>query len=239
MEHLLTTITEQLGDKLVASKFAFGELTIEVKATHLLETVHFLLANDATGFEELIDVCGVDYLAYGQAEWEIGGSGFSRGVQPAGAERFSFDEKVATTDYDGQRYAVVYHLLSLKNNQRLRLKVFCEDNDFPVVDSVVGVWKSANWFEREAFDLFGIMFKGHPDLRRILTDYGFVGHPFRKDFPLIGHVEMRYDEAQQRVVYEPVTIDPRVLVPRVIRGGVATPGSSPSTSATENVEDDG
>ncbi len=218
MEQLLAHITEKLADKLVDSKIEFGELTIEVKAVHLMETAYFLINDNKTAFDELIDVCGVDYLAFGQAEWETGGSGFSRGVQPTGAERFSFDEKVAEVDYEGSRFAVVYHLLSVANNHRVRLKVFCEDNDFPVMDSVVEVWKSANWFEREAFDLYGIMFAGHPDLRRILTDYGFVGHPFRKDFPLIGHVEMRYDEENKRVVYEPVTIEPRVLVPRVIRG---------------------
>ena len=218
LEQLLVHITEKLDDKLVDSKIEFGELTLEVKPVHLMEVAYFLLNDDYTACDELIDVCGVDYLAYGQTEWETGGSGFSRGVQPAGAERFSFDEKVVDVEFEGSRFAVVYHLLSIVNNQRIRLKVFCEDNDFPVVDSVVGVWKSANWFEREAFDLYGIMFVGHPDLRRILTDYGFVGHPFRKDFPLVGHVEMRYDEEEQRVIYEPVTIDPRVLVPRVIRG---------------------
>ncbi len=217
MEQLQVYLTEKLADKLVSSRLEFGELTLEVKASQLLEVAYFLLNDNTAGFDELIDVCGVDYLSYGQGEWQTDGSGFSRGVEPAGAERFSFDQKVEEVDFDGLRYAVVYHLLSVRNNHRLRLKVFCEDNDFPVMDSVVGVWKSANWFEREAFDLFGIMFTGHPDLRRIMTDYGFVGHPFRKDFPLVGHVEMRYDEIQQRVVYEPVTIDPRVLVPRVIR----------------------
>ena len=218
MEQLLTHITEKLDGKLIDSKIEFGELTIEVKAQHLMDTVYFLLNDDQTAFDELIDVCGVDYLAFGQTEWETGGSGFSRGVQAMGAERFTFDEKVAEVDFDGLRFAVVYHLLSVANNHRIRLKVFCDDNDFPTVDSVVEVWKSANWFEREAFDLFGIMFTGHPDLRRIMTDYGFVGHPFRKDFPLVGHVEMRYDEEEGRVIYEPVTIEPRVLVPRVIRG---------------------
>ncbi|MEE9352349.1 MAG: NADH-quinone oxidoreductase subunit C [Thiotrichaceae bacterium] len=218
LEQLLTYISEKLDDKLVSSKIEFGELTIEVKAVHLMDAVYFLLNDDKTACDELIDVCGVDYLSYGQAEWETGGSGFSRGVQPTGAERFTFDEKVADVDFDGLRYAVVYHFLSVANNHRIRLKAFCEDNDFPVMDSVVEVWSSANWFEREAFDLYGIMFTGHPDLRRILTDYGFVGHPFRKDFPLVGHVEMRYDEEEKRVVYEPVSIEPRVLVPRVIRG---------------------
>jgi len=224
LDKLQALIDERLAGKVVKSSIEFGELTIEVKPAHLLEVAYFLLNNDAAGFDELIDVCGIDYLSYGKAEWQTGGSGFSRGVEPVGAEHFSFDQKVDTSSFDGLRYAVVYHLLSVMNNQRIRMKVFCEDNDFPVVDSVVEVWKSANWFEREAFDLYGIMFTGHPDLRRIMTDYGFVGHPFRKDFPLIGHVEMRYDEEKQRVVYEPVTIEPRVLVPRVMRENLsATP----------------
>jgi NADH-quinone oxidoreductase subunit C len=138
-------------------------------------------------FEQLTDLCGVDYSAYGEGGW------------------------------DGARFAVVYHLLSLAHNRRLRMRVFCPDDAFPVVDSVIGLWPSADWFEREAFDLYGIIFTGHPDLRRILTDYGFVGHPFRKDFPLSGTVEMRYDPDQQRVIYQPVTIEPREIVPRVIR----------------------
>jgi len=164
----------------------------------------------------MIDLCGVDYLAYGESEWDIGGSSLSRGVK----REFSFDDsELDETDsvFEGKRYAVVIHLLSIKHNQRIRLKTYCDDNEFPVVASVTDIWSSANWFEREAFDLFGIMFSGHPDLRRILTDYGFSGHPFRKDFPLIGQVEMRYDEEQKRVVYEPVSIEPRVLVPRIIR----------------------
>lgn len=227
MEQLQTVITEKLADKVVSSKVEFGELTIEVKAADLLEVAYFLINDNKTGFDQLIDVCGVDYLSYGKAEWQTEGSGFSRGVEPVGAEHFTFDNKVDTSDYDGLRYAVVYHFLSVVNNQRIRVKAFCEDNDFPVMDSVVDIWKSANWFEREAFDLYGIMFTGHPDLRRLLTDYGFVGHPFRKDFPLVGHVEMRYDEEEQRVVYEPVTIEPRVLVPRVNRGNSASPVSAP------------
>jgi NADH-quinone oxidoreductase subunit C len=218
LEQLQTYLTEKLSDKLVSCKVEFGELTIEVKAEDILEVSYFLINDEKACFDELIDVCGVDYLSYGLAEWDSDASGFSRGVNPVGAEHFTFDNKVEI-DFDGLRFAAVYHLLSVKNNQRIRVKAFCEDNDFPVIDSVVEVWKSANWFEREAFDLFGIMFAGHPDLRRIMTDYGFVGHPFRKDFPLVGHVEMRYDEKEQRVVYEPVSIEPRVLVPRVIRAG--------------------
>ena len=162
-------------------------------------------------FEQLSDVCGVDYLTYGQAEWETSkatGSGFSRAVE--------HDEVAPSAGGNPRRFAVVYHLLSVVNNCRLRLKVYLNEDE-PIVDSVVGIWSSANWFEREAFDLYGIMFAGHPDLRRILTDYGFIGHPFRKDFPLIGNVEMRYDAEKRRVVYEPVSIEPRTLVPKVIR----------------------
>lgn len=227
MEQLQAYIEEKLAGKIVETRFEYGELTVVVDPVSLLDVAYFMINDGRSAFEELIDLCGVDYLAYGDTEWETDVSGFSRGVEPKGAERFSFTDSVEpAADFGGQRYAVVYHLLSVTNNQRIRLKTFCADNDFPVVDSVVDVWRSANWFEREAFDLFGIMFAGHPDLRRILTDYGFVGHPFRKDFPLVGHVEMRYEEDQQRVVYEPVSIDPRVLVPRVIRDEeVASPSA--------------
>ncbi len=193
----------------------FGEITAVVDAEKLLEVATTL--RDTHHFEQLIDVCAVDYLHYGVDEWETGGSGFSRGVSPTAVGRLSFGDEVAVFDEDKPRFAAVYHLLSIKNNNRLRLKVFATDNEFPVVPSVVNVWSSANWPEREAFDLMGLHFDGHPDLRRLLTDYGFVGHPFRKDFPLIGNVEMRYDPQKKRVIYEPVTIEPRVLVPRVIR----------------------
>ncbi|HIP81123.1 MAG TPA: NADH-quinone oxidoreductase subunit C [Leucothrix mucor] len=201
--------------KIESSNIDFGELTVEVNPKDLLEVATLLRDDEGCHFEQLIDLCGVDYLAYGDSEWETGGSGFTRGV----SREFSFDgeEPQKAVEFEGKRFAVVIHLLSLKNNQRLRLKVFCDDNDFPMLDSVTEIWNGVNWFEREAFDLFGIMFSGHPDLRRILTDYGFVGHPFRKDFPLIGHVDMRYDEEKKRVVYEPVSIEPRILVPRVIR----------------------
>lgn len=203
----------------VEMRVALGELTVTVPADDLLEVCTSL--RDKFGFEQLIDLAGVDYLHYGVAEWttsDATGSGFSRGVEEATNGRFTFDDAPSDTHFDGSRFAVVYHLLSVSENQRVRLICHCPDNDFPLVDSVVEVWNCANWFEREAFDLFGIMFNGHPDLRRILTDYGFVGHPFRKDFPLVGNVEMRYDEVTGRVVYEPVSIEPRVLVPRVIRG---------------------
>ncbi len=213
---LETRITESLSDKLISSKVALNELTIEVAPVDLISTAIFLRDDETCSFEQLIDLCGVDYLAYGESEWDIDGSSFSRGVK----REFSFDDSEldeSDTLFEGKRYASVIHLLSIKHNHRIRLTTYCDDNEFPVVDSVTDIWNSANWFEREAFDLFGIMYSGHPDLRRILTDYGFSGHPFRKDFPLIGQVEMRYDEEQQRVVYEPVSIEPRVLVPRIIR----------------------
>ncbi len=162
-----------------------GELTVEVKAADYRAVAQRL--RDQAGFEQLIDLCGVDYGAY------------------------------ADKPREGPRFAAVVHLLSLKNNWRLRLRAWCADDEFPVLASLIDVWPAADWFEREAFDLFGIMFDGHPDLRRILTDYGFVGHPFRKDFPLSGHVEMRYDPQQKRVIYQPVTIDPREVVPRIVR----------------------
>ena len=216
LQTLDTHLAESLSTRIQKSKIALNELTIEVLPENLIEVSTFLRDDAVCGFEQLIDVCGVDYLTYGESEWDTSGSSFARGVK----REFSFDEnEVNESDkvFEGKRFAVVIHLLSIKNNHRIRLKTYCDDNEFPVVDSVTDIWNSANWFEREAFDLFGIMFNGHPDLRRILTDYGFSGHPFRKDFPLIGQVEMRYDEEQQRVVYEPVSIEPRILVPRIIR----------------------
>lgn len=190
------------------------ELTITVPAQEWHAMALYL--RDQMGFEQLIDLCAVDYVAYGQVNWATDSAvnaGFSRGV-------FDF-ESIPLSSEGGenkkQRFAVVTHLLSITHNQRIRVKVFCEDNHFPVIDSVCDVWTAVNWFEREAFDLFGIAFNGHPDLRRLLTDYGFVGYPLRKDFPLEGHVEMRYDPEQNRVIYEPVSIDNRVNTPRVIR----------------------
>lgn len=186
-----------------------GELTLVVPPDNLLNVATALRDHEDFLFEQLIDLCGVDYGAYGQSEWETDAAshtGFGRGVDR---------DEVAIEDR-GRRFAVAYHLLSVTHNLRLRLRVFAP-GDPPVADSVASIWSSANWFEREAFDLFGILFRGHSDLRRILTDYGFIGHPFRKDFPLIGQVEMRYDPVKQRVVYEPVSIEPRTLVPRVIR----------------------
>jgi NADH-quinone oxidoreductase subunit C len=216
LQSLSAHLTEALSEKIQQSRIALNELTIEVSPKDLVAVSTFLRDDTVCGFEQLMDVCGVDYLAYGESEWDTDGSSYARGVK----REFSFDDGELdenSKEFEGKRFAVVIHLLSIKNNHRIRLKTYCEDNEFPVVDSVTEIWNSANWFEREAFDLFGIMFNGHPDLRRILTDYGFSGHPFRKDFPLIGQVEMRYDEDQQRVVYEPVSIEPRILVPRIIR----------------------
>ncbi len=188
-----------------------GELTYEVPAQELLAVARALRDGPEFRFETCVDVCGVDYLEFGRAEWKTQGatsSGFSRGVTREGG---------APGPQPGRRFAVVHHLLSVSLNHRIRLKVYCADDAQPMVDSVTEVWASADWFERETFDLFGILFAGHPDLRRLLTDYGFIGHPFRKDFPLSGNVEVRYDPEKGRVVYQPVTIDPRIGVPKVIR----------------------
>jgi NADH-quinone oxidoreductase subunit C len=189
-----------------------------------------LALRDEFGFQSLVDLCGVDYLGYGSDEWdtEVSSEGYSRGVEGRGPGRFKYGETTSQqaeqpegaviTPVPQRRFAAVAQLLSVRHNQRLRVTCFAADDDLPIVDSLTDIWPVANWFEREAFDLFGIVFQGHPDLRRILTDYGFVGHPFRKDFPLIGNVEVRYDPEKKRVVYEPVTsVEPRVLVPRVIR----------------------
>lgn len=214
-QRLLTQLNEQLGDSIKSSKLALDEVTIEISSKNMLDTFKTLHDEPSFAFTQLIDLCGVDYSAYGCVEWNTDTAtdeGFSRGV-----ERHAAGVPVAEdSTWDGERFAVVYHLLSVSNNQRLRVKVFAEA-DAPQVDSVVYIWNCANWFEREAFDLYGILFAGHPDLRRLLTDYGFIGHPFRKDFPLLGNVEMRYDEEKRRVVYEPLKTELRVLVPRVIR----------------------
>ena len=187
LDQLESTLRATLGAKLTSVTQALGELTIVVPPADYLAAALALRDTPALGFELLIDLCGVDYSAYGDGAWA------------------------------GQRFAVVLHLLSLKHNWRLRVRSFAAEDGFPVVDSVTPVWPGANWFEREAFDLSGIMFNGHDDLRRILTDYGFIGHPFRKDFPLSGNVEMRYDPDQKRVIYQPVSIEPREIVPRIIR----------------------
>ncbi|MCH8620721.1 NADH-quinone oxidoreductase subunit C [Undibacterium sp. TS12] len=187
LEKLEAAVRDVLGDRILELKNALGEITIVVSAAAYLDVMRTLRDHPDTSFEELIDLCGMDYSAYGDGLWE------------------------------GARYAAVSHLLSIKNNWRLRVRVFAVDDEMPVVPSLIDIWNAANWYEREAFDLFGILFDGHNDLRRILTDYGFIGHPFRKDFPVSGYVEMRYDADQKRVVYQPVTIDPRENVPRVIR----------------------
>jgi NADH-quinone oxidoreductase subunit C len=211
-ETLAARIEERFRDQITPVESTCGELTYEVDKSRLIEVASALRSD--LGFEMLMDVCGVDYLTYGTDEWttrEATETGFSRGVDRRPVILDEADE------FEPRRFAVVYHLLSLKNNVRLRLRVYTGTSNPPVVPSVVDIWNSANWFEREAFDLFGILFDGHPDLRRILTDYGFIGHPFRKDFPLSGNVEVRYDPDKGRVAYEPVSIEPRTLVPRVIR----------------------
>ena len=187
LETLSQNLQKHFGDKITSLKLALGELTIEVGAADYLGVMTALRDSEDLAFEEMIDLCGVDYSTYGDGAWQ------------------------------GRRFAAVSHLLSMTHNWRLRVRVFAEDDDFPAVDSVTGVWNSVNWFEREAFDLYGIAFVGHDDLRRILTDYGFIGHPFRKDFPITGNVEMRYDPDQGRVIYQPVTIEPRENTPRIVR----------------------
>ena len=186
LEQLKTSLAVILADRVLTLVEEKGQIILEVEAAKLTATMTALRDDRAFAFNQLIDVCGVDYMEYANS-------------------------------WAGKRYAAVYQLLSVTHNWRLRLRTFCPEDDFPMVDSVIGLWSSANWYEREAFDLFGIIFNGHADLRRILTDYGFVGHPFRKDFPISGNVEMRYDPEQKRVVYQPVTIEPREIVPRVIR----------------------
>ena len=218
---LAQKIGAQLGDKIVAVSEALGETTVEVLPENWLAVARALRDGDEFHFELLVDVSGVDYLSYGQVEWDttdVSATGFSRGVEGEGPGRFQWSNRPMVGPGGHKRFVAVAHLLSIKNNQRVRIRCHAQDDAMPVVPSLTDLWPGANWFEREAFDLFGIVFEGHPDLRRILTDYGFVGHPFRKDFPLIGNVEVRYDETLKRVIYEPVTsVEPRVLVPRVIR----------------------
>jgi NADH-quinone oxidoreductase subunit C len=216
---LAGVIEAKLGSKVERLPTSTGELGFRVAPDDLLEVCRTLRDAPETKLEILIDVCGVDYQAYGLDEWQTSsatGTGFSRGTLRGGVAPPAEDVEEATYKPAG-RFAVVYHFLSLTHNHRLRLKTFAASDERPIVDSVYDLWNSADWFEREAFDLYGILFRGHPDLRRLLTDYGFIGHPFRKDFPLIGNVEMRYDPAKGRVVYEPVSIEPRTLVPKVIR----------------------
>ncbi|MDP3833179.1 MAG: NADH-quinone oxidoreductase subunit C [Hydrogenophaga sp.] len=186
-EALKTALADLLGEQALSISVVREEVTLTVRAADYLAVMRTLRDAPQAGFEQLIDLCGMDYQTYGDGRWE------------------------------GQRFAAVVHLLSVTHNHRVRVRVFCPEDDFPVLDSVTSLWAAANWYEREAFDLYGIVFEGHDDLRRIHTDYGFNGHPFRKDFPLSGHVEMRYDAERQRVIYEPVTIEPREITPRIIR----------------------
>jgi len=219
IESLGKKLKARFGAKLSSVVEAFGETTIVLAPENLAAVARALRDEEGLHFEQLLDLCGVDYLSFGEAEWDTtdySSGGFSRGVEGSGAGRFNWADRPESAGVPN-RFAVVLHLLSIKHNQRLRVRVFCADADFPVVPSIVEIWNSANWYEREAFDLFGILFEGHPDLRRLLTDYGFIGHPFRKDFPLIGNVEVRFDPVKGRVIYEPVSIEPRVLVPRVVR----------------------
>ena len=224
--NLADRLKARFGGNAAVMTAEHGEITLELPASQWLDACRALRDEAEFGFEQLIDVCGVDYLGYGEDEWDtddVSSEGFSRGVEGKGPGRFAWGESPSGENHvpapeAGRRYAAVIHLLSVRHNRRLRLRCFAEDESLPVVPSVVDIWPVANWFEREAFDLYGIVFEGHPDLRRILTDYGFVGHPFRKDFPLIGNVEVRYDAEKGRVIYEPVTsVEPRVGVPRVVR----------------------
>jgi NADH-quinone oxidoreductase subunit C len=218
---LAKRLSERFATDIEGPKVALGEVTMEVAASRLHDVCTALRDEEPFRFEQLTDLCGVDYLSYGTDEWTRGDtseSGYSRGVEGAGTTgRLHFGDEAQSAPLSTPRFAAVIHLLSYSNNQRLRVRCYAPDDEGPVLPTLTGIWPGSNWFEREAFDLFGILFDGHPDLRRILTDYGFVGHPFRKDFPLVGNVEMRYDPEKQRVVYEPVSIEPRVLVPKMIR----------------------
>ena len=240
LENLATEIGTAFGERAKRLPSVRGELTVEVASADLIAVATELRDAPQFQFEVLADLSGIDYLTYGREEWQTQratGTGFSRGVKaleratPAPASEEGLD--------GARRFAVVYHLLSLSHNRRLRIRVHCEPGEPPLLDSIVAVWPGANWYEREAFDLFGILFRGHPDLRRLLTDYGFVGHPFRKDFPLSGHVEVRYDPEKKRVIYQPVSIEPRVLVPKVIRADhrydAALTGAPPPATAAAAV----
>jgi NADH-quinone oxidoreductase subunit C len=210
----------KLGQAVVKLDETRGEITIEVLPENWHDVAQMLRDDPELHFEQLMDLCGVDYLSYGDVEWDttnVSSEGFSRGVEGAGPGRFDWNDRPRNPNIP-HRFAAVVQLLSIRHNHRVRLRAHCADDDLPSLSSLIDIWPAVDWFEREAFDLYGIIFEGHPDLRRILTDYGFVGHPFRKDFPLIGNVEVRYDPEKKRVVYEPVTsVEPRVLVPRTIR----------------------
>ncbi len=220
-QQLAEALRAAFGDRVDSVAVEYNEVTIEVAGENLIAVATELRDDPQFQFQQLLDVCGVDYSQFGQDEWlteDASRAGFSRGVAAADSTgRLQFGDELESFTTQGKRYAAVYHLISYVHNRRLRLRVFASDDEFPMVPTVTEIWASADWYEREAFDLFGILFSGHPDLRRILTDYGFVGHPFRKDFPMVGNVEMRYDPERERVIYEPVTIEARVLVPKVIR----------------------
>lgn len=220
-DYLLERLQTDLASYLVRWNHSYGELTVECEAKKSLAFLKELRDRQDLSFDQLIDLCAVDYLFYGEYDWKTESAtdrGFSRAVEPQEERAYAWDKP---------RFAVVYHLLSTKKNHRIRVKLFVEDKHL-MVPSVHELWKGANWFEREAYDLYGILFEGHPDLRRLLTDYGFIGHPFRKDFPLSGHVEMRYDASLQKVIYAPVDIVPRISVPKVIRSDNPDKGSSVS-----------
>jgi NADH-quinone oxidoreductase subunit C len=211
--------TQRFGNQVSVGGTHSGITTIEIEVDAWQEVCRALRDEEDFSYEQLTDLCGVDYLSYGMSEWETDDAsqeGFSRGIEALGPGRFEWSSRPEAGDVK-QRFGVVVHLLSFRHNRRLRIRCFAPDEGMPIVPTLVDVWSSANWYEREAFDLFGIVFEGHPDLRRIMTDYGFTGHPFRKDFPLIGNVEVRYDETRARIVYEPVSIEARVTVPRVLR----------------------
>ena len=238
-QQLATQLQQRFGADVQSCTVAVGEVTIEVASQVMLQTMQALRDETPFQFEQLIDISGVDYSQYGLTEWGTQDStshGFSRGVNAGTAGRMlqRSDELSVEHPVEAGRFAAVYHLLSVRNNQRLRVRVYAPDDDLPVIPSVIQIWNSADWYEREAFDLFGIIFEGHPDLRRILTDYGFVGHPFRKDFPLSGNVEVRYDPIKKRVVYQPVSIEPRVLVPKVIREDVPRQGHVDAPAKTDS-----
>jgi NADH-quinone oxidoreductase subunit C len=216
----VVALQNHFGDKIQNLVFENAEVAIDIAPQDMIEVCTALRDLPEFSYEQLIDLCGVDYSQFGHTEWETDGAssaGFSRAVEPGSTGYLTFGDELENTDPASPRFASVMQLLSVTHNRRLRVRVFAQNNDFPMLTSVTDIWSSANWYERESFDLFGILYSDHPDLRRILTDYGFVGHPFRKDFPLIGNVEMRYDPEQKRVIYEPVSIEPRVLVPRVKR----------------------
>jgi NADH-quinone oxidoreductase subunit C len=220
-QELADQLKQRFGETLSDSRVTLGEVTVEVAAEQLREVAIALRDEPALRFEQLTDLCGVDYLSWGTDEWtrgELSESGYSRGVEGADTTgRLHFGDEAQQNDLGGARFFGVIHLLSLTHNRRLRVRCPAPDDDAPILPTLTDIWPSSDWFEREAFDLYGILFDGHPDLRRLLTDYGFIGHPFRKDFPLVGNVEMRFDPERGRVIYQPVTIEPRVLVPKVVR----------------------